>query len=120
MSVTLHTTHGDLKLELLVEIAPLACENFLALAASGYYNDTLFHRLVPKFIIQGGDPISTGRGGQSIWGGHFKNEVKVTCRHDRRGMVSMANSGVDTNASQFFITLAKAPSLDMKYTLFAK
>ncbi|CAG0914176.1 unnamed protein product [Notodromas monacha] len=120
ISVTLHTDCGDLKLELHCERCPKASENFLALCASGYYDGTIFHRNMKGFMIQGGDPTGTGKGGNSIWGGKFEDEIKEDLKHDARGVVSMANKGPDSNGSQFFITYAAQPHLDLKYTVFAK
>ncbi|KAF9478320.1 cyclophilin-like protein [Pholiota conissans] len=120
MSVTLHTTHGDLKIEIFCEATPKAAENFLALCASGYYNGCLFHRNIRGFMVQTGDPAGTGKGGQSIWGAPFADEVRSTLKFNTRGVVAMANSGPDTNKSQFFITYAKQPHLDGKYTIFGK
>jgi len=118
MSVTLHTTLGDLKIELYCEQVPLACENFLALCASGYYNNTSFHRNIKGFIVQGGDPTGKGQGGTSIWGKHFKDEFVPALKHNKRGIVSMANSGPDTNGSQFFFSYAKQAHLNNVYTVF--
>ena len=122
MSVTLHTTLGDLKLELKcgAREAPKASENFLALAASGYYNGTRFHRNIKGFIVQGGDPTGKGKGGESVWGGTFADEFTSTLRHDRPGVVSMANNGPNTNGSQFFLTYAKHAQLDNLYTIFGE
>ncbi|KAI0321776.1 peptidyl-prolyl cis-trans isomerase-like 3 [Amylostereum chailletii] len=114
MSVTLHTTHGDLKIEIFCEAVPKAAENFLALCASNYYDGCIFHRNIKGFMIQTGDPSGTGKGGQSIWGGPFADEFNA------RGLVAMANSGPDTNKSQFFITYAKQAHLDGKYSIFGK
>lgn len=121
MSVTLHTTHGDLKLELFCESVQKTCENFLGLCASGAYDASPFHRSIPNFIIQGGTPSSTpGKGGSSIWGAPFEDEIRPGLRHNSRGIVSMANKGLGTNASQFFVTYAPAPHLDGKNTVFGK
>ncbi|KAF8150072.1 cyclophilin-like domain-containing protein [Crassisporium funariophilum] len=122
MSVTLHTTHGDLKIEIFCEAVPKAAENFLALCASGYYNECLFHRNIRGFIVQTGDPTGTGKGGQSIWGAPFSDEIRSTLKFNTRGVVAMANSGndSDSNKSQFFITYAKQPHLDGKHTIFGK
>ena len=120
MSVTLHTNLGDVKIELFVEQAPTACANFLALLASGAYDGTKFHRNIPGFMIQGGDPTGTGKGGDSIWGGAFGDEFHPSIEHSDRGMVSMANKGPNTNKSQFFITYAEALHLDNVYTCFGK
>ena len=120
MSVTLHTNLGDLKVELFCEDAPRTCENFLALCASEYYDNTSFHRNMKGFMIQGGDPTGTGRGGASIWGGKFPDEIRDTLKHTNRGVMSMANSGPNTNASQFFFTYVKCPHLNGKNTVFGK
>jgi peptidyl-prolyl cis-trans isomerase-like 3 len=120
MALTLHTTHGDIKVELFCELVPKACKNFLALCAMGYYDNTLFHRNIKGFIIQGGDPTGTGKGGSSIYGRYFEDEIVDTLKHDKRGILSMANSGANTNGSQFFFTYSKQPSLDGVYTMFGK
>ena len=120
MSVTLHTTHGDMKLEIFCDSVPRTSFNFLALVASGYYDGTLFHRNVRGFMLQGGDPTGSGKGGESIWGGKFNDELRSENTHSARGIVSMANSGPNTNGSQFFITYAKHPHLDNNYTVFGK
>ncbi|RIA92463.1 cyclophilin-like domain-containing protein [Glomus cerebriforme] len=119
-SVTLHTDLGDLKIEVFCEAVPKTAENFLALCASGYYDNNLFHRNIKGFIVQTGDPTGTGKGGTSIWGKKFEDEIKSSLKHNTRGIVSMANNGPDTNASQFFITYAKLANLDTKYTVFGK
>ncbi|KAJ2723399.1 Peptidyl-prolyl cis-trans isomerase cyp10 [Coemansia sp. Benny D115] len=120
MSVTLHTDLGDLKLEVFCSQVPKASENFLALCASNYYDDTLIHRNIRGFIVQMGDPTGTGKGGTSIWGRKFEDEITPSLKHDRRGTLSMASSGPDTNGSQFFITYDRQPSLDSKYTIFGR
>ncbi|EIW72300.1 hypothetical protein TREMEDRAFT_66807 [Tremella mesenterica DSM 1558] len=120
MSVTLHTTHGDLKIEVFCEAVPRTSENFLALCASGVYDNTIFHRNIKGFMIQGGDPTGTGKGGQSIWGKPFPDEIRQTLRFNTRGVVAMANAGPDTNKAQFFITYAKQPSLDGKYSILGR
>ena len=130
MSVTLHTTHGDLKIEVFCESVPNTAENFLALCASGAYDGTPFHRLIPDFMVQGGDTslapqISADqaipKGGTSIWGRYFEDEIKVPAlRHSGRGMVSMANKGPTTNGSQFFITSKETSHLDGKNTVFGR
>ncbi|ELR05783.1 Peptidyl-prolyl cis-trans isomerase-like 3 [Pseudogymnoascus destructans] len=118
MSVTLHTTHGDIKIEVFCESVPKTAENFLALCASGYYTPTPFHRLIPGFMIQTGAPPSLPKGGTSIWNHDFEDEIRPSLRHNAAGIVSMANKGPDTNGSQFFITLAPAPHLDERNTVF--
>ena len=120
MSVTLHTNLGDLKVELFCEDAPRTCENFLALCASEYYDNTSFHRNMKGFMIQGGDPTGTGRGGASIWGGKFEDEITRDLKHTGAGIICMANSGPNTNGSQFYITLAPTPWLDGKHTIFGR
>ncbi len=99
---------------------PRTAFNFLALAASGYYDGTAFHRNIKGFMVQGGDPTGTGKGGGSCWGGKFADEIHPDNKHTARGIVSMANSGPNTNASQFFITYAKHPHLDNNYAVFGK
>eukprot|EP00795_Rhopilema_esculentum_P010209 gene10209-18890_t len=119
-AVTLHTDLGDLKIELFCDETPKTCENFLALCASKYYDGCLFHRNIKGFMIQTGDPSGTGKGGKSIWGKKYEDEIIPHLKHNARGIISMANSGPNTNGSQFFIVYAKQPHLDMKYTVFAR
>ncbi|KAJ8498461.1 hypothetical protein OPV22_009013 [Ensete ventricosum] len=114
----LHTTHGDLNLELHCDITPRTCENFITLCENGYYNGVPFHRNIRNFMIQGGDPTGTGKGGQSIWGKPFKDELNSKLLHSGRGVVSMANSGPHTNGSQFFILYKSANHLNFKHTVF--
>ena len=106
--------------ELYNEHAPKTCKNFATLAQRGYYNGVIFHRVIPDFMIQGGDPTGTGRGGSSIYGEKFEDEIKSTLKHTGAGILSMANSGPNTNGSQFFITLAPTPWLDGKHTIFGR
>ncbi|PWN53374.1 peptidyl-prolyl cis-trans isomerase-like 3 [Violaceomyces palustris] len=120
MSVTLHTSLGDLKIEVFCEAVPKAAENFLANCAAGTYDNVKWHRNIKGFMIQTGDPTGTGKGGQSIWGKPFSDEIRSTLKFNARGIVAMANSGPNTNKSQFFITYAKQPHLDGKYTIFGK
>eukprot|EP00249_Psilotum_nudum_P006121 c19473_g1_i1 orf=223-630(+) len=94
--------------------------NFLALCARGYYDGTIFHRNIKGFMIQGGDPTGTGRGGTSIWGRKFNDEIRESLKHNARGILSMANSGPNTNGSQFFIAYAKQPHLNGLYTVFGR
>ena len=96
------TNHGDIKVRLFPDVAPKAVENFITHGENGYYDGVIFHRVIKDFMIQGGDPDGTGRGGKSIWGTPFKNEVTPKFRHIY-GALSMANAGPDTNGSQFFI-----------------
>ncbi|KAL2116907.1 hypothetical protein VTJ04DRAFT_9075 [Mycothermus thermophilus] len=145
-SVVIHTTHGELAVELFAKQTPLTCRNFLQLALDGYYDDTIFHRLIPGFILQGGDPTGTGQGGESIYDGgafggdldpwpmdqrkgrnagpmgvNFKDEFHSRLKFNRRGLLGMANEGVpDSNGSQFFFTLGKAEELTNKNTLFGR
>ncbi|KAM6498398.1 Cyclophilin-like domain containing protein [Amanita muscaria] len=118
------TTLGNasLNLELFCEKAPKTCYNFLMLARAGKYNDCLFHRLVPGFMIQTGDPMGTGSGGESYWGTPFRDEydLKGAAKHDGRGVLAMANKGANTNGSQFYITFRATPHLDKKHTVFGK
>ncbi|HVU39159.1 MAG TPA: peptidylprolyl isomerase, partial [Opitutales bacterium] len=102
------------------DIAPKACDNFVGLIKKGYYNGTIFHRVIPDFMIQGGDPTGTGAGGTSIWGGTFEDEVRPDVKFDAKGKLAMANSGPNSNLSQFFITTAPYPSLNLHYTLFGE
>mmetsp|Transcript_15977 Transcript_15977/g.19222 ORF Transcript_15977/g.19222 Transcript_15977/m.19222 type:complete len:160 (+) Transcript_15977:193-672(+) len=120
MSVTLHTNLGEVKLEIFCDDCPRTAENFLALCASNYYNGTIFHRNIKGFMIQGGDPTGTGKGGESIYGRKFADEIREQLQHDKRGMLSMANSGPNTNGSQFFLTYGKHKHLDGTYTLFGR
>ena len=146
----LHTSHGNINIELHADLCPRACENFVEHALSGYYNGVIFHRNIPKFMIQGGDPTGTGKGGESIWektgempgymslpgeggvggvakgtqwakgNGRFPDEIRETLKHSGRGVLSMANSGPGTNGSQFFITYAQVPHLNGKHTVFGR
>ncbi len=100
------TTMGDIKILLFPDAAPKAVENFTTHAKNGYYNGIIFHRVIPDFMIQGGDPTGTGRGGESIWGKSFEDEFSVDY-HNIRGALSMANAGPSTNGSQFFIVQSK-------------
>ena len=95
-----------------------ARSNFLELANRGYYNNVTFHRIIKDFMIQGGDPTGTGRGGKSIYGDKFEDEITKQLKHTGAGILSMANSGPNTNGSQFFVTLAPTPWLDGKHTIF--
>ena len=112
MSVTLHTSLGDLKIDLLCRGAPRLCENFLALCACGLYDGTAFHRVIAGFVAQGGDPTGTGKGGASISGEALADEWAPGATHGARGVVAMASGQVPNNSSQFFITFAPAAHLD--------
>ncbi|KAK4935817.1 Peptidyl-prolyl cis-trans isomerase cyp15 [Elasticomyces elasticus] len=118
-SAVLHTNYGDIHIRLFSEKAPKAVENFVTHARNGYYNSTIFHRVIRKFMIQGGDPLGDGTGGESIWGKEFEDEFS-DLRHDKPYTVSMANAGPSTNGSQFFITTEKTPWLDGKHTIFGR
>lgn len=118
--VQLVTSHGNLNVELHSDQVPKTCENFLKHCLNGYYDETVFHRSIKHFMIQGGDPEGTGTGGQSIWGKPFKDEFKPNLTHSGRGVLSMANSGPNTNKSQFFITFRSARHLDNKHTVFGR
>ncbi|KAM0188513.1 hypothetical protein ACHAPA_011402 [Fusarium lateritium] len=145
-SVIIHTTRGEISVELFAKQTPLTCRNFLQLALDGYYDNTIFHRLVPGFILQGGDPTGTGNGGESIYDGgafsgdldpwpmdqrlgknagptgiNFKDEFHSRLKFNRRGLLGSANeSRPDTNGSQFFFTLDKAEELNGKNTMFGR
>ena len=119
-NVVLETTQGDVEIELMPSIAPLAVANFVGHIKSGYYNDLIFHRVIEGFMIQGGDPLGTGTGGESIWGKNFPDEFSPEARFDTEGLLAMANSGPMTNGSQFFITTSKPEWLNDKHTIFGK
>ncbi|VVD04932.1 unnamed protein product [Leptidea sinapis] len=118
--VLLKTTVGEIDIELWTKETPKACRNFIQLCLEGYYNGTIFHRVVPGFIVQGGDPNGDGTGGESIYGSTFKDEFHSRLRFNRRGLVAMANAGKDDNGSQFFFTLSATPELQNKHTIFGK
>ncbi len=118
--VVLQTTQGSIEFELYDDVAPLAVENFLTHSKNGYYNGIVFHRIIKDFMIQGGDPTGTGRGGQSIWNKPFKDEFKPGLVFDKPGILAMANAGPMTNGSQFFITTAATPWLNGRHTIFGK
>uniref|UniRef100_UPI00398EB109 spliceosome-associated protein CWC27 homolog isoform X2 n=1 Tax=Pristiophorus japonicus TaxID=55135 RepID=UPI00398EB109 len=118
--VLLKTTAGDIDIELWSKEAPKACRNFIQLCLEGYYDNTIFHRVVPGFIVQGGDPTRSGTGGESIYGRPFKDEFHSRLRFNRRGLVAMANAGSHDNGSQFFFTLGPADELNNKHTIFGK
>lgn len=111
---------GVITVELYTDHAPKTCKNFATLAQRGYYNNIIFHRIIPNFMVQTGDPTGTGRGGSSIYGEQFEDEIKQTLKHTGAGILSMANSGPNTNGSQFFVTLAPTPWLDGKHTIFGR
>ena len=119
----IQTNKGTIKFELLEQDAPRATENFRLLAEKGYYNGVIFHRVIKGFMIQGGDPTGTGRGGESAWGGRFADEIKPSSEVYRRGYkagtVAMANAGPNTNGSQFFIMHVDY-ALPPNYTIFGR
>ena len=119
-NVVLETNYGNIELKLFPKKAPLAVENFTKLVKKGYYNGTIFHRVIKGFLIQGGDPTGTGMGGTSIWGKEFKNEYYPNLVFDKPFLLAMANRGPNTNGSQFFITVAPTPWLNGGYTIFGK
>ena len=122
-TATIETNKGSIKFELLEQDAPKTTENFRMLAEKGYYDGVIFHRCINGFMIQGGDPTGTGRGGQSAWGGRFNDEINSSSEVYRRGYkagtVAMANAGPNTNGSQFFIMHVDYP-LPPSYTIFGR
>ncbi|MDP3791450.1 MAG: peptidylprolyl isomerase [Candidatus Omnitrophota bacterium] len=118
--VVLETNQGEIEIKLMPDIAPKACENFVKLAEKGYYNGLIFHRVIKEFMIQGGDPTGTGMGGSSVWGKSFADEFNKNVGFDSPGILAMANAGPNTNGSQFFITTAATPWLNMHHTIFGK
>lgn len=119
-NVILHTTFGDLHLKLYPEECPKTVENFTTHCRNGYYDNLIFHRVIKGFMVQTGDPLGDGTGGQSIWGGEFEDEFHKSLRHDRPFTLSMANAGPNTNGSQFFLTTVATPWLDNKHTVFGR
>ena len=115
--VTFETTRGTIKAELYPEIAPNTVNNFISLIQKGFYDGTIFHRVIPGFMIQGGDPEGTGMGGP---GYKIKDEFGEGLKHDDEGVLSMANAGPNTGGSQFFITLAPTPWLDGHHAIFGR
>ena len=114
---TFTTSRGPIRIKLHAEKAPLTVANFVNLAQRGFYNGLSFHRVIPDFMIQGGCPKGTGTGGP---GYRFEDECRADLRHDKPGVLSMANAGPGTNGSQFFITHVATPWLDGKHTVFGK
>jgi peptidylprolyl isomerase len=109
--VVFETTQGNVEIRLMTKVAPLACENFEGL---------IFHRVIKGFMIQGGDPLGTGTGGNSLWGKPFKDEVSPNVKFDKPGLLAMANAGPGTNGSQFFITTSTPDWLNMRHTIFGE
>ena len=118
--VVLETNQGNIEIKMMPNVAPKAVENFVTHAKNGYYNGTIFHRVIKGFMIQGGDPTGTGTGGQSIWKKDFADEFGANVVFDRPFLLAMANRGPTTNGSQFFITLAPTPWLNGKHTIFGE
>ncbi|BGP46200.1 Peptidyl-prolyl cis-trans isomerase-like 1 [Rhodotorula kratochvilovae] len=116
----IQTSMGEIAFELYDQHAPKTCQNFRELCKRGYYSGTVFHRVIADFMIQGGDPTGTGRGGTSIFGDRFEDEIHPELRFTGAGILAMANSGPNTNGSQFFISLAPTPHLDRKHTIFGR
>ncbi len=114
------TNVGNIEIELFADKAPKTVENFVGLAQKEYYNGVIFHRVIKDFMIQGGDPTGTGRGGESYFGHPFEDEFHQDLKHTGPGILSMANAGPGTNGSQFFITLVPTPWLDGKHSIFGK
>jgi peptidyl-prolyl cis-trans isomerase B (cyclophilin B) len=117
ITATIHTDKGDMVIDLTPDKTPVTVANFLNLAKRGYYNGIAFHRVIPDFMIQGGDPTGTGAGGP---GYKFEDEFNATLKHSGPGILSMANAGAGTNGSQFFITHSTQSHLDNKHTVFGK
>jgi cyclophilin family peptidyl-prolyl cis-trans isomerase len=122
-TAVIQTNKGTIRFELLEEDAPKTTENFITLAERGYYDGVIFHRVIPSFMIQGGDPTGTGRGGESAWGGRFNDEIdtssEVYKRGYKKGTVAMANAGPNTNGSQFFI-MHSDYGLPPSYSIFGR
>jgi peptidyl-prolyl cis-trans isomerase SDCCAG10 len=116
--VVLYTNLGSVELSFWRREAPQACRNFIQLCLEGYYDNTLFHRVIRDFMVQGGDPSDTGEGGESVFGKPFRKEIHSRLRFTRRGLVAMA--GTDTCGSQFFITLGECQWLNGQHTIFAR
>jgi len=114
------TNMGTIELELYADQTPKTVENFVGLANKEFYNGVIFHRVIPNFMIQSGDPTGTGRGGESIWGKPFEDEIVSSLVFDEPGILAMANSGPNTNGSQFFITVAATTWLNGNHTIFGK
>jgi len=118
--VVFETTQGTIVFALKPEVAPKACENFEGLVKKGYYDGLTFHRIIKNFMIQGGDPTGTGRGGQSLYGTPFEDEFKPNVMFNKPGILAMSNAGRNTNGSQFFITTVPTPHLNGRHTIFGE
>jgi cyclophilin family peptidyl-prolyl cis-trans isomerase len=116
----MQTNMGTVEIELFDKKTPKTVENFVGLAEKGYYDGIVFHRVIDKFMIQGGDPTGTGRGGESLWGKKFEDEFVPAIVFDEPGYLAMANAGPNTNGSQFFITVIPTPWLNGHHTIFGK
>jgi cyclophilin family peptidyl-prolyl cis-trans isomerase len=116
-SARFKTERGEIVCELFAADAPLTVENFVNLAGAGFYDGVTFHRVIPGFMAQGGDPTGTGTGGP---GYSFADELSAKRRHDGPGVLSMANAGPNTNGSQFFLTFGPTPHLDGRHTVFGR
>lgn len=119
-NVVLETSQGDITIELFPSVAPLAVANFVGHIENGYYDNLIFHRVIETFMIQGGDPLGNGTGGESIWGKDFPDEISETLTFDSEGLLAMANRGPMTNGSQFFITTSQPEWLHGRHTIFGK
>jgi cyclophilin family peptidyl-prolyl cis-trans isomerase len=113
----IHTDKGDISVKLFDKKVPRTVNNFVFLARQGFYDDTIFHRVIMNFMVQGGDPTGTGAGGP---GYNFKDEFDKDLKHNKPGILSMANAGPNTNGSQFFITHVPTPWLDGKHSVFGE
>ena len=118
--VVLETNQGNVEIKLFDDLAPKTCENFKGLVQKGYYDGIIFHRVIKSFMIQGGDPTGTGRGGESLWGTDFEDEFSPNLKFDKPGLLAMANRGPGTNGSQFFITTVPTPHLNNRHTIFGE
>lgn len=118
--VVMETTEGKVEITLKPNVAPKACENFTKLIDKKYYDGISFHRVIKEFMIQGGDPDGNGTGGESVWGHPFEDEYSKDVTFDKPGILAMANSGPNSNGSQFFITTIKTPWLNQKHTIFGE
>ena len=118
--VLLETTQGNIEIRLYPKKSQMTVENFVGLVEKGYYDGIIFHRVIQGFMIQGGDPTGTGRGGESLWGRPFQDEFRSNLKFDKPGILAMANSGPNTNGSQFFITVAPTPWLNNHHTIFGE
>lgn len=116
-TATISTDNGDMVIELFADKTPKTVNNFVFLAREGFYDGTIFHRVISDFMVQGGDPTGTGRGGP---GYRFEDEFHPSLRHNKPGILSMANAGPGTNGSQFFITHGPTPHLDGKHAVFGQ